>query len=81
MQNLLLKQALFYTDLKLLRATETVSHGAEAYVESQTNHELALADVATTLNNVLRLDLERCRIIDLLEITREVALMIVLPLD
>lgn len=37
--------------------------------------------VATSLDDVLRLDLERGRVVDLLEIASKVALMVVLPLD
>ena len=37
--------------------------------------------VATTVHDILRLNFERRRVVNLLKITREVALVIVLPLD
>ena len=37
--------------------------------------------ITTSLHDVLRLDLECSRVVDLLEITSEVALVVVLPLD
>ena len=80
-QNLLLQQALLDSNLELLRAAEAIAHGREADIEGQTDHELAVGDVAATLHDVLRLDFKRSRIVNLLEVTGEVALMVVLPLD
>ena len=42
---------------------------------------MALTDVAAALNNILWLDLEGRWVIDLLEVTCEVALVVILPLD
>ena len=81
MQYLLLQQALLDSNLELLGAAESIAHGREADIEGQADHELAVRDVAATLHDVLRLDLESRRIVDLLEVTGEVALMVVLPLD
>lgn len=81
MQHFLLQQAPLYAHLELLGALETVTHGGEANVERETDHELAVAHVAASLNDVLRLDLESGRVIDLLKVTSEVALVIVLPFD
>ena len=42
---------------------------------------MAVAHVAATLDYILWLDLKGSRIIDLLEVSRKVALVVVLPLD
>lgn len=81
MEYLLLEQTLLDSNLKLLWATETVTHRGKSDIQGQAHHKLAMGDVAAALNNVLGLDLESCRIVDLLEVSSEVALMIVLPLD
>ena len=42
---------------------------------------MAVTHVAATLDYILWLDLKRCRIVNLLEVSRKVALVVVLPLD
>ena len=81
MQDFLLKQALFDAYLQLLRASEAISHGREAHIESQADHKLAMRDIAASLHDVLRLNLKSGRVVNLLEIASEVALVVVLPLD
>ena len=78
--NLLLDQTFLDSDLKLLWAAETIAHRRESYVEGKTHHELAVRDVTATLNNIIGLNLKGSRVVNLLEVAREVASMIVLPL-
>ena len=79
MKHLFLQQTLLNPNLKLLGAAEPVAHRRESHVESQADHELAVRHVAASLDDILRLDFKSGRIVNLLEVTREVALMIVLP--
>ena len=65
----------------MLRAAEAITHSAQTDIEGQTDHELALADVTTTLHNVLGLNLKSRWVVDLLEIASEEALVVILPLD
>ena len=81
MQDFLLQETLFDTSLKLLWASKAVTHCREANIKCKTDHELAVAHVATTLDNVLWSDLEGSWVVNLLEITCEVALVVVFPLD
>ena len=67
--------------MELFWATEAIAHGRKADIKSKANHKLAVADIAATLDDILWLYFESCRVIDLLEVTSEVALVIVLPFD
>ena len=81
MQYFLLQQAFLDANLELLRAPKSIAHRREANIESQTHHELAVRHITASLHNILWLDFKGSRIVNLLEITRKVALMIILPLD
>ena len=81
MQNFLLQQAFLNSNLELFWASESIAHCRQAYIQGQADHELTVGGVATTLDDILRLNFEGCWIVDLLEVTGEVALVIILPLD
>ena len=67
--------------MELLWTTESIAHGRKTDIKSKANHELAVADIAASLDDVLWLDFESSRVIDLLEVASEVALVIVFPFD
>ena len=81
MEHFLLQKTLLDSDLQLLWASESISHRGKTNVQSETHHKLAVRSVTASLDNVLRLDFEGCRVIDLLEVSSEVALVVVLPFD
>ena len=81
MKYLFLKQTLLDTALELLRAAESVTHRRKANIKCQTHHELAMRNITAALDNILRLDLEGCRIVNLFEVSCEKALMVILPFD
>ena len=81
MQDFLLEQGLLDPNLKLLWTTEAIAHGRKADIKSKANHELAVADIAASLDDVLWLNFESSRVIDLLEVASEVSLVVVLPFD
>jgi len=75
-----LEQTLLDPDLQLLWVLKAVPHCGEPDVQREHDHEGAVRHVAPTLDDVLRLDFKRGRVVDLFEIAGEVALVIVFPL-
>ena len=65
----------------MLRTSEPISHCGLPHIQSQTHHKLTVWNVAASLNNVLWLDLKGSWVVNLFEIARNVALVVVFPLD
>ena len=80
-EGLLREQALLDAGLKFVWALKAIAHRLEAYVEGQGDHKLAVEDEAATLDNVNRHELEGSRVVNLLEVSGEVACVVVLPFD
>ena len=81
MKHILLQKSLFYSTLYLFWTSKTISHGCKTNIQSKTNHELTVGYVTASLDDIKSLYLECSWIVDLFEISSEVSLMIVLPLD
>ena len=81
MQDFFLEQVFLYSHLDLIRTAIARAHAGESHIKSNANNKLAVRDIAATLHNVFGEDFEGCWIFSLLKVAREVASMVILPLD
>ena len=77
----MLQETLFNSDLDVLEIGVRISHGVDSDIESETHHELAVRDKASSIDYVVLGDLKSCRIVDLFKVACKVAKVIVLPFN
>ena len=75
------QKALLDAILDILNIWMCIAHCIDSNIESKADHEVHVGGKAAPIDNVLLLDLECSRVVNLLEITGKVAKVIVLPLD